>query len=1312
MKTLLCIGLLTAFLPAAVAAEGPGRERPDGLYIDASDEALARLDQLAAEGDWTSAAEAAQKLIAEAYGKFFEVESGLYVPLAEKVRRAVCSWPEPGVRAYRTLFDDAAGRLFEAARREKRISDLAEVARLYLPSSWGAASLVASADIRAQRGELREATRLLRRALELAPDEAVRTKLAAVDAALAGEPDPHMREEKPFDIGLREWSFDVPDADVDAGVAAGLRKRGFRVPGILHPVVEGDRIILQTTQWIGAVDRATGRLCWRYPDPPAGPNGRYYADAFAAPVARRGRVFAFVAGEVVALSAASGERAWSSSEFAREEQAPDADANGPMPVRRVIVNSLAVADGKVFVCAAIVKDQTESVVTALDAANGAELWRVRLCSQAFVGLLGRGSDPAPPVFHEGTVYVSTNIGAVAAIDAETGEVRWLARYGSFTPARRQVALANDDRWENGPPLVVRGLLLAAPQDSDDLIAFDTATGRERWRHPRMGMRYLAGSDGAAAYVSGDHARAISINTGKVLWNSDETWTPAGRPTLTGHALLIPSEDALFRLDAGNGKLVSKYRLAGPRECGNIVVADGLLLSVSFDRVDAYGDLAEIPKKKPEKEPGSAAEDEDEESAHADDATLTTVWRTPFAGQSAAPAVLPESEPPFLLMLTESRPDWRKLSSWDTIERRRVEDGRVVWRTEIGECKSKAHHVGDRLVVCSLYRLVALDVATGRVVWTSGPGEAADDDLRARLSGRIVDTADGDGKVFAATVGRELFAVDAENGDEVWRKKLDEPALVGSMCFYDGKLVVCGESPGTISWFDPANGEQTRRVEVDRPDSRLTDTPAVQAGAGRLCLVVGDREVRVCGLADGRTLWKAELPFGIGRIATTPDEKRVIVFPDRWSFGGEVTCFDAATGAQAWSAKPAAREPESVFVGNNLVVSLQKERLVGSLVAWRTDDGSAAWECTLPAKLVLDRVSEAGEFLVATGSTVGVDGDRSWAVVARRADGAVVKTMTRGGAAYCSLRSVGDTLLFCSSRGVEAYRMLTAGALGDRLAEALDAAEADVRETARLLAALGKYGAAIDLLDDALLAEPPEPQAFADVHEQLMAVREAACEAGGAKYDAPFFDVPPQMDGRLTEDWRRDRAAVLDRPRNIERVGQCTGRFWMGPNDLSAVMYLGWDAENLYLAVDVRDDVRTVHDFDSDEWRGDCLIVAIDPEHDRGYSLRGLDNVFWLGLAAKPQQEVERAEIGENNIKLSEDGAGVVYELVIPWADIGLKEPRAGATIGLNIMAIDGDTPENVKAVSWTPGLTQSRDKVMMMFGATPAWFGTIKLKER
>ena len=64
--------------------------------------------------------------------------------------------------------------------------------------------------------------------------------------------------------------------------------------------------------------------------------------------------------------------------------------------------------------------------------------------------------------------------------------------------------------------------------------------------------------------------------------------------LLGSALLVPTEAAVVELATRTGKVVSRYRLAHPRECGNLVVAGKTLLSASFDRIDVYGDASDIP----------------------------------------------------------------------------------------------------------------------------------------------------------------------------------------------------------------------------------------------------------------------------------------------------------------------------------------------------------------------------------------------------------------------------------------------------------------------------------------------------------------------------------------------------------------------------------------------------------------------------------------------------------------------------------------------------------------------------------------------
>ena len=1548
-RTYLWLLLLSAAGLGGVALGAATDKQPqEALYVNVYDDAgdvLDALKNLADAGEWRKAAETAQEHIAAEAGTLFEIEPGVYVSFAEKVRRVLCAWPDAGIKAYRAQYDPGADKLYEAAVKARSVRGLSEVARLYLPSSAGARALAARADIRIQRGELREAMRDLQSALALKrrttlPRKSLKAKLASLRAAVksrAGD-GPHGAEPDwralgggaarrglsrvPFSIGLRRWSFEIPGADIDRRAAAGLRARGLCVPRLVHPVVSGDKVFLQTTQWIAALRRETGETVWRYPRRLRAGSARDARDALPAPFVWRDRVFAFVGGEVVALSVTAGTRAWAVSNLTGEEPKAAGDDKGKARPRApdVFVNSLAVADGMVLLCASAAKQETEAFVAALDAASGSTVWRRKLCSQVFRSYLGRGLHPAPPAFDEGVVYVSTNLGAVAAIEAETGEIRWLAKYNSFTPARRRVALRGDDCWENGAPVVYEGIVLAAPQDSDYLVALDASSGRQRWRAPRLGMRYLVGVADGRAYVSGRRAAALDVKTGRVLWLSATDWRPAGRPALTRSALLVPARQAMVRLDTKTGQVLSQYRLDTPRERGNLVLAGKLLLAASFDRVDAYGDASDMRAARSPTDflrrgdrlerlddaagalrrykqalsaldaPGLKAEPflrsqvlaamspvhlrfgralaaagkhaQAEQSfalarrfawtsrdavkatfaiaecrerqgrwkeavgayqfaverhrgakfelpggvllpapaaarAHIDriigkqgravyraqdlkaaqllDAArkgkdgrlfasvaedypnsraagearkllarlpgeaarrkLTRVWRAPFDTSRASPVLVPpsaESRPGRDEQLTFVIKDQggARTYLWNAVECRRAKDGRLVWRTRVGPCLATALRTADKLILRGLSKLVALDAKTGRMLWTTrgDAREGPKDELPfgpAREARRIIDVTAGAGKVFAATTSKGIFAVDEVTGRELWRKELGQSVVVDSLRFVGGKLVVCGENPGTLHWLDPAKGAVLAKVALDRADNRVTDPPAFQARHARLGLVVGDRQVRNVALGTGKTLWKSEMPFSVGRIAATPDETRILVFPDRWSFGGKLTCFDAAGGRLLWSKPREARNPDGVHVGNNLVVSIRETLFRKVLTAQRMSDGSVAWSRVLRPEQVVDTITRAGDLLVASGSRRALDGWRGWAVVVHERDGAVVDTMAVEGAGYSSVKASGDTLVLCSDRGIEAYRPQESQAAVRDLAallcgpgrRGLPADEAVVSEAARLLFVDGQQRAAMSWLDKALLTEPPGPASFAHLHEQLAAARQSASERSRITYGAPRFVRPPKIDGRLCEDWRSDRAAMLDKPRYIERVqsGALPKRFWYGPNDLSAKMYLGWDAKNLYLALDVSDDVQTTHDFDADEWRGDCLIVAIDPEWDGGYRLHGGDNLFWLALSAKPKRPDEDDDQrigGEHRIKVKEDESGTVYELSIPWDDVGVERPRAGVRFGLNIMVIDDDSGRELKAVSWTPGLTQNRHKRFMSLGIAPALFGTVILEER
>ncbi|MBI4879535.1 MAG: sigma 54-interacting transcriptional regulator [Planctomycetes bacterium] len=86
-----------------------------------------------------------------------------------------------------------------------------------------------------------------------------------------------------------------------------------------------------------------------------------------------------------------------------------------------------------------------------------------------------------------------------------------------------------------------------------------------------------------------------------------------------------------------------------------------------------------------------------------------------------------------------------------------------------------------------------------------------------------------------------------------------------------------------------------------------------------------------------------------------------------------------------------------------------------------------------------------------------------------------------------------------------------------------------------------------------------------------------------------------VDGDLG-DWDRRGPIKIAEPwqRNLIE-GNALSRDWQGPEDSSATIYLAYDSENLYVAGEVKDDLR-LHD-DKVWWSGDCLELFLDLDRD-------------------------------------------------------------------------------------------------------------------
>ena len=187
-------------------------------------------------------------------------------------------------------------------------------------------------------------------------------------------------------------------------------------------------------------------------------------------------------------------------------------------------------------------------------------------------------------------------------------------------------------------------------------------------------------------------------------------------------------------------------------------------------------------------------------------------------------------------------------------------------------------------------------------------------------------------------------------------------------------------------------------------------------------------------------------------------------------------------------------------------------------------------------------------------------------------------------------------------------------------------------------------------------------------------------------------APVNVDGRLDE-WPEAFPIAVDADSG-ERADPQDGPP-SGPDDLSARAALMWDADNLYLAVRVRDDVHRNTQRDGTLWDGDSLQLGFAPEpyvassayFEWGVALTEQGPQAWSWSAVPPGRtgeitfpcRIERSE-GET-----------VYEAAIPWSMLAPIAPEAGTTFGFGFLVNEQDTA-NRGYYGWHAGIAGEKDR--------------------
>lgn len=280
------------------------------------------------------------------------------------------------------------------------------------------------------------------------------------------------------------------------------------------------------------------------------------------------------------------------------------------PPSRPVYEGAPVADGRqVYIALTVAGTMTSNYVACFDAETGATRW-VRYLGAASPaidpnnfggpGMGFGGPGMGGPVSTDvggrllsldgSTVYYQTNMGALAALDAETGQIRWLATYAHREPG----GLSAVRPRELNPAVIHDGLVIIAPDDSPWIYAFEAGSGRLAWKsdRPLPEATHLLGVARGRLIATGDHVWSLDAKTGTILcvWPDGPGLEGYGRGLLAGDQIYWPTRTEVLILDQATGLKSSREPIplkAFGMNGGNLAVGDGYLIVAGTDTTGAH-----------------------------------------------------------------------------------------------------------------------------------------------------------------------------------------------------------------------------------------------------------------------------------------------------------------------------------------------------------------------------------------------------------------------------------------------------------------------------------------------------------------------------------------------------------------------------------------------------------------------------------------------------------------------------------------------------------------------------------------------------
>ncbi len=229
----------------------------------------------------------------------------------------------------------------------------------------------------------------------------------------------------------------------------------------------------------------------------------------------------------------------------------------------------------------------ELSLVRLNAATGARQWTHYLCT-----ITGPAYGVSPfntinviPAMADNMIYISTGLGADMAINADSGQVRWLrlnnVAYTPFTNMQYGI-VRRIPPWRMNAPVVTGGRLICMDNgfgSATHLHVYNRWTGAKLLSLPCRSLHHatmLLGVIHGAMILAGRRICAVNIKTGQQIWAGGlihSFGTLAGRPFLTRDDIYVPLNTGLLLVNSRTGATdtMAKWPAGSGDSAGNLLV---------------------------------------------------------------------------------------------------------------------------------------------------------------------------------------------------------------------------------------------------------------------------------------------------------------------------------------------------------------------------------------------------------------------------------------------------------------------------------------------------------------------------------------------------------------------------------------------------------------------------------------------------------------------------------------------------------------------------------------------------------------------